>query len=621
MNSPPEPAPPAQGKPLLPPQPISTDVLREKYLQAGESTAGALFDRVTTALASVEKPALRARLAQAFRRNLEVGAIGAGRIMAAAGAGTQATLVSCFVQPVGDCMHGADAAGEPGIHQALREATETLRRGGGVGYDFSRMRPRGSHVQGASTALGPCGVIDLFDQACAALVGTGARRGAQMGVLRIDHPDVLDFITAKRTPARWSSFNVSVAVTDAFVEALLHERDWALVHRAEPGPEQIRQGAWRRQDSLWVYRTLPARTLWQTLMRSAFDFAEPGVLFLDRIQADNNLRAIESICATNPCGEQPLPPYGACVLGCLILPRFVRHPFGHGGQACFDFAALADSVAWQVRALDNVLDLTPWPLPQQARQAQAKRRIGVGFTGLGDALVMLGLAYNAPAGRDMASRIAECMRDAAYGASVDLAIEKGAFPLLDVPTFLAEGTFASRLPVVLRQRIRQHGIRNSHLLSVAPTGTVSLAFADNASNGIEPAFAWTCTRHKREADGSRKAYLVQDHAYRLYRALGGDTAQLPPAFVSALEIRPQDHIAMVQAVQPYIDSAISKTVNVSADVAWEDFQDLYLQAWRAGLKGLTTYRPNRVRGAVLEPLSATPIQAVGGTPRACPQSE
>ena len=282
---------------------------------------------------------------------------------------------------------------------------------------------------------------------------------------------------------------------------------------------------------------------------------------------------------------------------------------------------MADSVALQVRALDNVLDLTSWPLPQQARQAQAKRRIGVGFTGLGDALVMLGQAYNAPAGRDMARRMAECMRDAAYGASVDLAIEKGAFPLLDVDTFLAEGTFASRLPVALRQRIRQHGIRNSHLLSVAPTGTVSLAFADNASNGIEPAFAWTCTRYKREADGSRKAYLVQDHAYRLYQALGGDTAQLPPAFVSALEIDPQDHIAMVQAVQPYIDSAISKTVNVSADVAWEDFQGLYLQAWRAGLKGLTTYRPNRVRGPVLEPLPAPPIQAVGGTPRACPQPE
>ena len=300
------------------------------------------------------------------------------------------------------------------------------------------------------------------------------------------------------------------------------------------------------------------------------------------------------------CGEQPLPPYGCCDLGPIILTQFVRHAFHHGGQARFDFEAFAQSVTLQVRALDNVLELTHWPLPQQEREAQAKRRIGVGFTGLGDVLVMLGLPYNAQEGREMARRIAQCMRDAAYLASVELAIEKGPFPLFDARTYLDEGTFASRLPEEIQAQIKKNGLRNSHLLSIAPTGTVSLAFADNASNGIEPAFSWTYTRKKREADGSRSEYEVQDHAWRLYKALGGDAAQLPAAFVGALEMSAEDHIAMMQAVQPYIDTSISKTVNVAADYPYEDFKNLYLQAWSARLKGLATYRPNSILGAVLE---------------------
>jgi len=601
MNHPAEASQLSGALPFLSPQPISTDVLKEKYLKHGETTINEIYDRVARALASVEKPELQAEYEARFRCNLEAGAIGAGRIMNAAGAGIQATLINCFVQPVGDCIQGVDNDGYPGIYEALREAAETMRRGGGVGYDFSRIRPKGACVKGtASIASGPCSYINVFDQSCATVESAGARRGAQMGVLRIDHPDVLEFITAKRTPGRWNNFNVSVGVTDAFISAVQRGTDWSLVHPSEPGAEQIQQGAHARADGQWVYRRVPARELWDTIMTSAYDFAEPGILFLDRIQTDNNLRAVESINATNPCGEQPLPPYGCCDLGPIILPKFVRHAFNHGGEANFDFEGFAQSVALQVRALDNVLELTHWPLPQQQQEAQAKRRIGVGFTGLGDALVMMGLPYNLIEGRNMARRIAECMRDAAYTASVALAKEKGAFPLLDVHTYLAEGTFASRLPDAIKAQIRQHGLRNSHLLSIAPTGTVSLAFADNASNGIEPAFSWNYTRKKREADGTFSEYEVQDHAFRLYKALGGDASKLPPAFVGALEMSAQDHIAMMQAVQPYIDTSISKTVNVAADYPYEDFKNLYMQAWSARLKGLATYRPNSILGAVLE---------------------
>ena len=598
----------------LPEQPISKDVIQEKYCKAGESSADEIYARVARALAGAEKPELRAEWEQKFLENLRAGAIGAGRIMSAAGTDIQATLINCFVQPVGDCIQGFDDEGFPGIYEALREAAETMRRGGGVGYDFSRIRPKGAQVKGtASIASGPCSYINVFDQSCSTVESAGARRGAQMGVLRIDHPDVLEFITAKRTPGRWNNFNVSVGVSDGFMQAVTDGTDWELVHKAKPGKKVMDAGAYQRDDGNWVYRKTPARELWNTIMQSAYDFAEPGILFIDQINRDNNLNYCEDIAATNPCGEQPLPSYGCCDLGPVILTRFVRHPFHVGGTASFDFDAFEKSVAIQVRALDNVLDVTFWPLEQQREESAAKRRIGVGFTGLGNALNMLCLRYDREEGRQMAARIGERMRNAAYRASIELAREKGPFPKFDAKAYLGSDSFASRLPADIRADIKKHGLRNSHLLSIAPTGTVSLAFADNASNGIEPAFSWTYTRRKREADGSTSEYVVEDHAYRLYHALHGQDAKLPEYFVSALEMSAADHVGMMQAVQPFIDTSISKTVNIPADYPYEDFKDLYHHAWRAGLKGLATYRPNSILGAVLE---ATPAKKEEAKPAA-----
>lgn len=600
-------------------QPISQDVLAEKYLKPGETGLEDLYRRVARALASAEKEDIRAEWEQKFLANLHAGAIGAGRIMSAAGTDIQATLINCFVQPVGDCIQGVDEDGNPGIYEALREAAETMRRGGGVGYDFSRIRPKGAEVKGThSMASGPCSYINVFDQSCSTVESAGARRGAQMGVLRIDHPDVLEFITAKRTPGRWNNFNVSVGVSDAFMEAVASDQPWELVHKARPGKKLMDKGAFQRTDGQWVYHTVAARELWDTIMKSAYDFAEPGILFLDRIATDNNLRYCETISATNPCGEQPLPAYGCCDLGPIILTRFVRNPFGFGGVPVFDFGAFEQAVATQVRALDNVLDVTFWPLEQQRAEAQAKRRIGVGFTGMGNTLAMLCQRYDREDGRAMAARIAEHMRNAAYTASVELAKEKGAFPKFDVDGYLAAGTFASRLPQAIQQAIRQHGIRNSHLLSIAPTGTVSLAFADNASNGIEPPFSWMYRRKKREADGSTSEYAVEDHAWRLYRELGGDVEQLPEYFVNALAMTAGEHIAMMEAVQPFVDTAISKTVNVAADYPFDDFKSLYQKAWRARLKGMATYRPNNILGSVLDTgtpaAEAKPAAPVAATP-------
>ena len=970
-------------------QSISEEVLLEKYAKDGEQSIADVNQRVARALAQAEEPAQRAHWEPRFLQALQGGFLPAGRIQSAAGTELSATLINCFVQPVGDSIAHEDD-GYPGIYIALTQAAETMRKGGGVGYDFSRIRPRGAWVGSTrSSASGPVSYMHVFDRSCETVESAGARRGAQMGVLRCDHPDIEEFIRAKDTGAL-SNFNISVAVTDAFMQAVQSDGEIELVHRAEPGIAQKEAGAYAVTPAdghpYWVYRKLPARVLWDQIMRSTYDHAEPGVLFLDRINDDNNLRYCETIASTNPCvtadtwvmtgdgarqvseltglsflavvdgkayrtlsegffptgvkpvfalrtreghalrltadhpvrrvtrktryliesawatvaqlqegdelvlhnhrsaqgwegphneaegyliglligdgalksdtavlsawapelravsgapaafdhsaggimraaemaamnlphradfrgwqravsgrgefrlasgalrklalglgatpghktitpameaassdfcrgllrglfdadgsvqgtqekgvsvrltqvdlpaleaaqrmllrlgiactiyrdrkpllvsslpdgrggmrdyptqplhelvisgdnllvfserigfedtakaerlrqrlesyrwalnaerftahvqsitpdgeeavfdvtvehihafdatgflvhncGEHPLPPYGCCCLGSIDLTRFVHNAFSP--QARFDDAGFAELAAVATRMLDNVLDITVWPLPQQQDEARNKRRIGLGFTGLGDALVMLGLHYDSDAARSMATHISRTLRDAAYAASHALAIERGAFPLFNADLYLSGRSFASRLPQALKERIRRDGLRNSHLLSIAPTGTISLAFADNASNGIEPPFSWTYTRKKRMPDGSFKEYAVQDHAWRLFRHLHGEDTALPPAFVTALELSAQAHAAMVAAVAPYVDTAISKTVNVPADYPYADFQDLYLQAWKSGLKGLATYRPNSVLGSVLHTdAPAQPLQ-------------
>ncbi|MBS1202217.1 MAG: ribonucleotide reductase [Chromatiaceae bacterium] len=575
------------------PEPISIDTLRRKYAAPGELDADAVRRRVARTLAAGERDP--GHWERVFLETQEAGFIPAGRINAAAGTGLRATLINCFVQPVGDSIGGQEN-GCPGIYPALLQAAETLRRGGGVGYDFSRLRPKGALVRSTrSLASGPVSYMRLFDRSCETLESAGARRGAQMGVLRADHPDIERFIAAKDQPGELSNFNLSVAADDGFMTAVTEGREVDLVHQAEPGPELKAAGAYPRRDGLWVYRRVAAGALLDTLTERAYLHGDPGVLFLDSIARENNLGYCETIRATNPCGEQPLPSYGCCCLGSFDLTRFVRRPFESDAQ--FDLDDFASRVPAAVRMLDQVLDITDWPLPEQAAEARQKRRIGLGFTGLGDALILLGLNYDSDHARAAAAAIARTLRDAAYWASVELAGEKGSFPLFDRERY-GESRFIRRLPADLRQAIQARGIRNSHLISIAPAGTISLAFADNASNGIEPAYAWTYGRRVRRGECAVR-YQVRDPVFRRYRARFGEETALPPVFVSALEIGVEGHLGMVAAVAPYVDAGISKTVNLPANYPFDRFRDIYLRAWRLGLKGLTTFRSTDIRPGVL----------------------
>ncbi|MGN2390754.1 adenosylcobalamin-dependent ribonucleoside-diphosphate reductase [Pelomicrobium sp. G1] len=518
-----------------------------------------------------------------------------GRILAGAGTGRNVTLFNCFVMgTIEDSMEG--------IFRALHEGAVTMQQGGGVGYDFSTLRPRGTRAKGVGAiASGPVSFMGLWDAMCATLLSTGARRGAMMATLRCDHPDIEEFVSAKRKPGALRHFNLSVLVTDAFIEAVRLGRDWPLVFPAtaadEPGGETVLRD-WPGHDEpvrCRVHRTLKARDLWAMILRATYDYAEPGVLFIDRINRQNNLRYRERISATNPCGEVPLPPYGACDLGSVNLTAFVREPFTD--RAHLDTEGIRETATVAARLMDNVIDASQFPLAQQAEQARGTRRIGLGITGLADTLIMLNLHYAEPEARALAAEVMRLICHSAYRNSIELAQEKGPFPFFERGQYL-HGEFIRSLPADIRDGIARHGIRNSHLIAVAPTGTISL-LAGNVSSGLEPAFAAEFRRSMLHEDGTTSAFELVDYAVALWRRLTGDRKGLPPAFVRASDVPPDGHVAMQAALQPFVDNSISKTIAVPEDFPFDAFQNIYDLAYDRGLKGCTTYRPNPVRGVVV----------------------
>ncbi len=559
-------------------EPISQDIWDMKYrFKAADGTAidktpDDSWWRVARAVAMAEAEPERERWAKAFHGILSgYRYLPAGRILAGAGTERSVTLFNCFVM-------GAIPDSLEGIFDGLKEAALTMQQGGGIGHDFSTLRPKGAPVRGVGAdASGPISFMDVWDSMCRTIMSAGARRGAMMATMRCDHPDIEAFIAAKREAQRLRNFNLSVLVSDAFMKAVKADEDWPLVFEGK------------------VFRVIRAGALWEQIMRATYDYAEPGVIFIDRVNGANNLAYCETISCTNPCGEQPLPPYGACLLGSLNLVRFVKNPFED--NAHIDDAELAAVAATAVRFMDNVIEVSNYPLEAQRREAKAKRRIGLGVTGLADALAMCGISYGTPEAAESAGAWMALIEAAAYRASIDLAKERGAFPLFDAEQFGAHG-HAAGLAADIRAAIKRHGIRNGLLTSIAPTGTISL-FAGNVSSGIEPIFSVGYDRKILLADGTRRSERVTDYAVSLWRELRGAEAPLPASIVTAETLTPHAHLIMQAAVQRHVDSSISKTINVPASLSFEDFKAVYEEAYDLGLKGCTTFRPNDVTGSVL----------------------
>lgn len=591
---------------------ISTDISRrvwaEKYRLtrldgAAEADIQDTWLRVAQALSAVEPRDRKLWKQRFFDALTGFRFLPGGRILAGAGSGREVTLFNCFVMgTIDDSLDG--------IFDALKQGAITMQQGGGVGYDFSTLRPAGTPAYRTGTiASGPISFMRMWNSMCATMISSGNRRGAMMATLRCDHPDIEDFIQAKRDPLALSNFNLSVLVTDAFMAAVRQDEDWPLAFPAEglgtQTGERIVERTWSGAASrvpCRIVRNIRARDLWDLMARSAYDCAEPGVLFIDRINRENNLAYREHISATNPCGEVPLPPYGACDLGAINLTGFVREPFT--SQARLDLEDISAATEIAVRMLDNLIDASGYPLPQQAAAARGARRIGLGITGLADALIMLGLHYGEEPARHTAAKAMRCICHAAYRTSVGLAREKGPFPHFECDAYL-RSPFVRRLPETLREAIGRHGIRNSHLLSIAPAGTISL-LANNVSSGIEPVFSFRHTRTLHARDGTSVCVELEDYAHGLWRKYAEDPAHPPRAIVDASALSPQAHLAMQAALQPYVDSAISKTINVPAKFPFDEFRSVFEQAWELGLKGCTVYRPNPVTGAVLTASPTSP---------------
>lgn len=532
------------------------------------------FARVARAAASVEKGGAQQRQRwekRYFEALSDFGFLPAGRILAGAGARREVTLFNCFVM-------GAVPDDLRGIFDGVRDGALTMQMGGGIGVDFSTLRPKGALVKSiGADASGPVSFMEVWDAMCRTIMSAGARRGAMMATLRDDHPDIEDFIEAKSKAGHLTNFNLSVLVSDKFMQAVADGAEWDLVFDGK------------------VYRRLPARDLWQRIMHATYAQAEPGVIFIDRVNARNNLAYCETIRATNPCGEQPLPPFGACLLGSLNLTRFIRDPFTP--EAHLDVESLQERVALAVRFLDNMIDVSRYPLTAQKQEAKAKRRMGLGVTGLADALIMCREIYGSASALKLAESWMQAIEIAAYGTSVDLAQERGPFPLCDAKALLQSPNIA-RLPDDIKRGIAAHGLRNGCLTSVAPTGTISL-LAGNVSSGIEPVFDFIYQRNVLDRHGSTRSETIEDYAHALFRRQFGEEVALPDYFVRADRLTPRAHLEMQAAVQRHVDSSISKTINCPADMTFEAFSDVYSVAYELGLKGCTTYRPSEVRGAVL----------------------
>ena len=534
---------------------LSQEIHQQKYRLTGEP-----FDRAMTRIANHLKDSVE-HFEEIREILLNMRFLPAGRVQSAAGSPREVTAYNCFVSgTIEDSMES--------IMKRATEAAETMRRGGGIGYDFSLIRPRGTLIGSLeSKASGPVSFMNIFDSICHTIASAGHRRGAQMGVLRVDHPDIEEFIRAKNNGSRLTGFNISIGITDEFMNCIVSGKRFPL--------------QWNGQ----IYKYVNASSLWEEIMRSTWDWAEPGVLFIDKINEMNNLWYAETISSTNPCGEQPLPPYGACLLGSFNCVKYINNKR-------FDFDKFISDIPPIIRMMDNIIDRTSYPLKEQEEEAKNKRRMGIGITGIANAAEACGYPYGSELYIKFQNKVLKVLRDETYKASVNLSKEKGSFPLFDSKKYL-QGRFIGTLPKDIRDDIRIYGIRNSHLTSIAPTGTISLT-ADNVSSGIEPPFLLEYERTIQTFDGPR-IERVQDYAAKMFGVNG----------ITANQVSAKDHVNVLVNAQQYVDSAVSKTCNVGDDVSFEDFKHLYMDAWIGGAKGITTFRAAGKRYGILNAVDST----------------